>query len=1787
MFGLRNRRKNKNTPVKTLSRRWKPILECLEDRTVPTTNVFLDFGFNFPGGSLNVTDTDMARGDIRGPQVFPGGHTIIGILQTVQNRNIDLNADGLFNLADANILAGRIVQAVQRELAPFNIIVSQASATSINDIATSLGANGNGAGNRDAYVVVAGTSDPAQSAFGWAPVDVGNNFDNTCFAFLDQMIGSLGVNVAPTALGRTAAHESGHTFGLSHTNQSDLALGLLGVADFIGSPGSNGTGDNRDFSALHIVTRFDLLLADSGATQNNYNILANAAVVGAAPGAPAYVTGTGGWDRITITQNANPAFADVSIQVFDSGAFTNQIASTSYQIAVGNGILIDTGHKGDETIIDARLGVNVTVRGGDDSTTGERVIFNGFGAANVGTWTQATATTSGLNFNSTRTFYSGNFTFGTTNVNIQELKDSSQVRFRNVSQLTINGSGGNDSFNATRISPTEAQFTGLLNGVTLLPAILETNGVTGVTINGLAGNDSLVVDHGNGIVNFPINFDGGTGTSATLTVQGNSGGNFNQFIYTVTAPGAGSVNLDGNVVNFTNLTPVTVTSIAGTTTITNASALNGTTTTLSAAGGGLNQVVFNGGLEMLNFANPTVALNVNGNNLDDTITLNALDAGFAAATISIDAGDGQDLIQILAKPNSAVLNTNTGLGTPNDRTVIGNTWVNFLADNDLGTLANINGTVNINDSGTIGQVYIDDSSNVTGTSGTVTSATITVGAKTFNYNGMNIVQLRTGLGNDNYTIQSTNAAATTTVFLNAGADTARVNPGVFGIAGTTVVNGDEGNDTFYAWLTPFAQISINGGSPVVGDPGVPPGDKLVIGTFGATVVPFNSPDGVVSAPGFNALNFTSIETLIIPDRFELNNTVATATFLGSPPYVTLDRLSIHSVDDPNTPANEADIDYFRYTAHDTGYLVVNSFFSGGAVAGSDLTLQIRDSADNILATINTNGVDGERLVVPVVSQQVYYIRVSGTNPLTDTNNYNLEIENFKAPVPTVVDLLAISDTGRSDSDNITSTLLNGNVTTVDIQADLTAFANEGIPILTGLQAAAGLTSGAAVEVFLEGVSVGFATVLAGSGNTHFRFSFTGQLAEGVNKITSAIRIFDIHNPRVSGRELLGSPPLLVTVDTVAPTIQNLRLNPPDDSGIPGQPSTYNDRITKYAAANFTGNASAFDWIQLTAFDSFGNPIPDFGTSATSALGQYFIDPVYDLNDPQFFTLDGERNFVANAFDIAGNASVGTPLQIFLDTRGPQVAGVSYRYVDVANNTHVINLLDQTNELGMKVSAPLMDYIDVSLVDQPNRTANFLTFDPNVSPDEDSNRYEAANFKLATTPGNYSIVGKRTGNVVITNIIVLEDATADGTPGQTTYRLFLSKPLADDKYTFKIFDRVQDQAGNALDGDFQPPSLPSGDGVPGGNFVISFLTVDSRAELGFYANGTVNLDLNGDYIINPGSQVGDDLVNPYTPIGSAVFAGQFFGPDNVDFGIPVDGYDRLGTYGKEGTKYVFRRDLNNDGDFNDPFEKTIQTSLQINGLPVAGNWGDVQVPNAVTGLNTGESVGLFDGTKWYLDRNADNIIQPSDIVLTTNMRGLPFTGDFNGDGYTDLGTFQNGVFYLNLSPFAPITTGNYNFTFRASLPNSVSATALKLGRPVSADFDADGIDDIGLFLPNQTTVPAGQASWFLMNSNGLPWDLQVVNGGLRPFKNATTGLGADVAVTYGSAKALPVVGNFDPIQKSTTTGVSGVANTKSSTATALAKSLKTSMSAVAKNLTDLYFEGTDATDKLIAKPRRRR
>ena len=120
-----------------------------------------------------------------------------------------------------------------------------------------------------------------------------------------------------------------------------------------------------------------------------------------------------------------------------------------------------------------------------------------------------------------------------------------------------------------------------------------------------------------------------------------------------------------------------------------------------------------------------------------------------------------------------------------------------------------------------------------------------------------------------------------------------------------------------------------------------------------------------------------------------------------------------------------------------------------------------------------------------------------------------------------------------------------------------------------------------------------------------------------------------------------------------------------------------------------------------------------------------------------------------------------------------------------------------------------------------------------------------------------------------------------TSARTTVRLNFYEPLPDDRFTLTVSDPSWTTVGNALDGESnaiepqEDPLFPTGDGVPGGDFVARF-TVDSRPEIGVWAAGSVWVDTNGNFSFDPDNLdfTNRDITYVLAFTSDNVFAGNF-------------------------------------------------------------------------------------------------------------------------------------------------------------------------------------------------------------------------------------------------------------------------------------------------------------------------
>ncbi len=721
-----------------------------------------------------------------------------------------------------------------------------------------------------------------------------------------------------------------------------------------------------------------------------------------------------------------------------------------------------------------------------------------------------------------------------------------------------------------------------------------------------------------------------------------------------------------------------------------------------------------------------------------------------------------------------------------------------------------------------------------------------------------------------------------------------------------------------------------------------------------------------------------------------------------------------------------------------------------------------------------------------------------------------------APNTPALDLLASSDTGRSNVDNIT-------------RATLPVFASTSSEMIpAGDDPNAHLIKYRIYDRHIDVVAPAQETLVVDSFVT-----LGGMVPAGLFNDAIAGLAEGVHHLKLEFEDRAGniSPDFLLTViiDRTAPDAPTLSIDPAfSDTGVPGQPDTIVDQITSRSDLGYVGRAEAnavvrvyADGEPLTLFNVAGDTLVGLTTSVpldgnqAFPNGRWSVTTRWDLNNPDLFPFDGYRQLGATAEDVAGNVSEAEFLDLLIDSQGPQVANV-YPTVDPGFDLFQLKPVEQPT--------PLIYSLDISLIDSPVRAVGgSINFD-----------YPAANEIVATQPGNYRLVGDHTGPVLITFVDFI-DNTMTGTLGSSVVRLFFSEPLADDRYTLTISDRLTDDAGNRLDGESNglgpggPVFLPSGDGVPGGDFVARF-TVDSRPEIADFSYGNVTIDLNGNLVWDPQGKDGDrtnrDLQVTLGFPTDALFAGNFGISSPVGFGI-ANGFDKLGAYGFVNGQWRWLIDMNgdnvvraSDGDID------LVQPIAIDGWPIAGNFDG--------NFFNGDEVGLFDGTTWYFDVNGDDVIDEFDFAmggkLTGNLRGIPLVGDFDGDTLTDLATYDNtaNTFYFSLGWNGP----DANLDVVLGQPQQIHfvfGAQGELDWPVAADMDQDGIDDLGLWNPGRSTQPVSEASeWFFLISNdpgGTRRQIGQVNTLNHPFQQQP--LGPDLYAQWGDEFALPLVGNFDP------------------------------------------------------------
>jgi hypothetical protein len=169
--------------------------------------------------------------------------------------------------------------------------------------------------------------------------------------------------------------------------------------------------------------------------------------------------------------------------------------------------------------------------------------------------------------------------------------------------------------------------------------------------------------------------------------------------------------------------------------------------------------------------------------------------------------------------------------------------------------------------------------------------------------------------------------------------------------------------------------------------------------------------------------------------------------------------------------------------------------------------------------------------------------------------------------------------------------------------------------------------------------------------------------------------------------------------------------------------------------------------------------------------------------------------------------------------------------------------------------------------------------------------------------------------------------------------------------------------------------------------------------------------------------------------------------------------------------------------------------QRTDIPITGRWNTKGY----------DRIGVFQPStgKWYLDVNGNGKWNPCPsrdgcgYLKVYKPGDLPITGDWNGNGLTQLGLFRpsTGEWFLDYN-------GDRNWD-GCNKDRCLSSFGTAADLPVSGDWNGTGTSKIGVFRPST-------GDWFLdLNGNGQ-WD----------------GCGIDLCVTnFGQAGDIPVVGKW--------------------------------------------------------------
>jgi lysophospholipase L1-like esterase len=175
-----------------------------------------------------------------------------------------------------------------------------------------------------------------------------------------------------------------------------------------------------------------------------------------------------------------------------------------------------------------------------------------------------------------------------------------------------------------------------------------------------------------------------------------------------------------------------------------------------------------------------------------------------------------------------------------------------------------------------------------------------------------------------------------------------------------------------------------------------------------------------------------------------------------------------------------------------------------------------------------------------------------------------------------------------------------------------------------------------------------------------------------------------------------------------------------------------------------------------------------------------------------------------------------------------------------------------------------------------------------------------------------------------------------------------------------------------------------------------------------------------------------------------------------------GFTKIGVF-RNGAWHL---DFNGNGKWDPGTDITYWSFGLPDDIPITGDWnGDGKT-----------NIGVFRKGAWYLDFNGNGKWDPGiDIIYKAGSFGLPndvpITGDWNGDGKTNIGVFRKGAWYLDFN-------GNGKWDKNVDTTISAGSFGLPDDIPITGDWNGDGKTNIGVFR---------KGAWYLDYSGNDQWD----------------------------------------------------------------------------------------------------